>query len=93
MRKFGELFSLQLVYQHYVEFILNFDISFSIYFKEASNKDFLKELIRKYLIEFRFTEEELRLAIDIQMSRMDEELLKENSQEWLDYEMGDRKKK
>lgn len=86
MQKYSELFSLQLVLKHYDEFILNFDEAFSTYFKEANNKEYLKELIMKYLFGVKFTEEELKSAIKIQISRMDTEILNEYQQECQTYE-------
>lgn len=85
MLKLGDLFILQLLYQNYDEFKLDFIIAFNKYFGKAKNKNQIKEILIKYLYDVKFTKDELKQVIAIRESRSDDYELEQNEREWEEY--------
>lgn len=90
MLKLGDLFVLQLLYNHFEEFDENqFSTSFQKYFGLAKNKEDIKEILIKYLFDVKFTKDELKQLIAIKKSRMDLEDLEQNKLEWNQYSISE----
>mgnify|MGYP004515501313 FL=1 len=90
MLKLGDLFVLQLLYNHFEEFEESqFSMSFQKYFGCAKNKEDIKEMLIKYLFDIKFTKDELRQLIAIKKSRMDSEDLEQNKLEWNQYNISE----